>query len=137
MNSKNPAYKRNLSQLTDNLRDESYIRRWFDQVGYEVADLIEELQKEAIDLAQSVTERDAEIAYRDSAMALYEAVETRLRTSWREDTAQLASEIAALKAAMRASFDEHGSAPTDCDYSKCTRLAVLLDYLPVVNDGHP
>ena len=48
-----------------------------------------------------------------------------------------AAEIAALKAAMRASFDEHGSAPTDCDCSKCTRLAVLLDYLPVVNDGHP
>jgi len=41
-----------------------------------------------------------------------------------------AAEIAALKAAMRASFDEHGSAPTDCDCSKCTRLAVLLGYLP-------
>ena len=44
--------------------------------------------------------------------------------------ASQAAEIAALKAAMRASFDEHGSAPTDCDCSKCTRLAVLLGYLP-------
>jgi hypothetical protein len=43
---------------------------------------------------------------------------------------ELRAEIAGLKAAMRASFDEHGSAPTDCDCSKCTRLAVLLDYLP-------
>jgi hypothetical protein len=44
--------------------------------------------------------------------------------------ASQAAEIAALKAAIRAAFDQHGSAPTDCDCSKCTRLAVLLDYLP-------
>jgi len=55
--------------------------------------------------------------------------------------ASQAAEIAALKAAMRASFDEHGSAPTDCDCERCTLLAQLLGYLPIdylnVNDGQP
>lgn len=80
---------------------------------------------------EDVCERQAE--WIDETWGLVDGLEAEIE--------RLRADNATLKAAMRASFDEHGSAPTDCDCSKCTRLAVLLDYLPVdylnVNDGQP